>query len=64
MKQWYIEGGIYTDETFQTLQPQTLEVYGPYLTRERAEKAWKGYMFAKVDNCLHRLQIIEEDVNE
>jgi hypothetical protein len=58
---YFIRGGIYTDMSFTTVTPGTEEEYGPFDTYVEAADAWKGYMFAKVDICPHRLSIIPEE---
>jgi hypothetical protein len=52
-------GGVYTNTEFSELEQGTQECYGPFNTYEEAYSAWNGATWAKVDNCCHRLQIME-----
>lgn len=58
---YIVRGGIYTDMTFTTVTPGTEEEYGPFGSYEEAKKEWLGRMFAKVDICPHRLNIIPSE---
>ncbi len=59
MKKFLLEGGVYRDATFREVI--TPESYGPFDTYQEAETMWRGLMWSKVDNALHRLQIKEID---
>lgn len=59
MTKFMVRGGIYTDMTFTVVHPGTEEEYGPFDTYQEAADEWKGRMFAKVDICPHRLNIVE-----
>lgn len=54
-----IVGGEFTSTSFKTLASLP-EVYGPYDTKEEAIVHWQGYAMSKVDNCLHRLFVVED----
>ena len=54
-----VEGGIYTNTEFLVLEEGTQECYGPFNTYEEAFSVWSGATWAKVDNCCHRLHILE-----
>jgi hypothetical protein len=55
---YIVYGGVYTDTSFETLDPQTEEEYGPFDTYEEALAVWRGKMGWNVDNCCHRLRIL------
>jgi hypothetical protein len=52
-----IHGGVYTDTTFEVLDVNTYECYGPFDTYEEALNAWRGKMGRMIDTCTHRLFI-------
>jgi len=54
-----VEGGVYTNTSFQDLVPGTQEVYGPFDSYEEAYKTWSGKARANIDVCCHRLVIKE-----
>ena len=55
---YLVKGGVYTDMSFTTVTPGTEEEYSPFDSYELAAEEWKGRMFAKVDICPHRLNIV------
>jgi hypothetical protein len=57
---YMIEGGVYTDTDFATLEPGTQERYGPFTDYASALEEWGGRARAKIDICCHRLVIIQE----
>jgi hypothetical protein len=54
-----VSGGVYTDTTFERLEPGTRERYGPFTSYDDALNVWRGKMGWNVDNCMHRLFIYE-----
>jgi hypothetical protein len=57
---FYVRGGVYCDTNFAEVEPGTDESYGPFDTREEAEKVWSGKARANIDTCCHRLVIVEQ----
>lgn len=55
---WYVEGGVYTDFTFKTLDGSA-QAFGPFDTYEDARVKWMEVARFNVDTATHRLQIIE-----
>jgi hypothetical protein len=58
---FYVVGGVYTDMDFKTVVPGTEEEYGPFRTEDEAVKAWKAHAMAKIDNCFHRLSVVQRE---
>lgn len=54
---YYVVGGVFTDTTWQEVG--VLDVFGPYDTYDDARNKWASEMWLNVDNCLHRLVIVE-----
>jgi hypothetical protein len=59
MKMFRVEGGVYTNNSFDELVPGTEEVYGPFDNYEEAYNTWSSASRANLDNCCHRLVIKE-----
>lgn len=57
---YVVEGGIFTDTEFKTLEPATKETYGPFENYCEAFDAWSSHTWAKVDTCCHRLKIVKQ----
>lgn len=57
--QYYVNGGVYTDTSFTTLESAE-EVYGPFPTYEEALSVWAGMARAQIDNCSHRLTVTKK----
>lgn len=56
---YVVNGGIYEDFSFQNIDPETIEFYGPFNTYSEAYDVWKAKMWLNVDNALHKLKIVE-----
>lgn len=54
---YIVSGGIYTDTTFRTLEPNTQEKYGPFSTYNEAREKWSAAARQNLDICCHRLFI-------
>ena len=62
MKEWWVVGGKFVSTEFQTYaEGGGPERFGPYESYEEARKAWFGYSMARIDECLVRYRIVEED---
>ncbi|WP_424813497.1 DUF4170 domain-containing protein [Roseococcus sp. YIM B11640] len=57
-KIWVVWGGIFTDFTFETLEPGTEELHGPYHDEATALRAWRDETRRKVDIATHRLFVL------
>lgn len=56
---YIVYGGVYTDTDFEKLEYSTEEEYGPFETYEEALNVWRGKMGWNIDNCMHRLRILD-----
>jgi hypothetical protein len=52
-------GGVFTDTGFDTLEPGTEELHGPFASEEAATRAWRDETRRKVDIATHRLFVME-----
>lgn len=57
---YVVHGGVYTDTSFEELEPGTEECYGPFESYDAALNTWRGKMGWNIDNCMHRLFILVE----
>ncbi|MBS7813277.1 DUF4170 domain-containing protein [Roseococcus pinisoli] len=57
-KIWIVWGGIFTDFTFEVLEPGTEELHGPYHDEATALRAWRDETRRKVDIATHRLFVL------
>jgi len=57
-KIWVVWGGIFTDFTFEVLEPGTEELHGPYHDEATALRAWRDETRRKVDIATHRLFVL------
>lgn len=55
---WVVWGGIFTDFTFEVLEPGTEELHGPYHDEATALRAWRDETRRKVDIATHRLFVL------
>ncbi len=61
-KLYLVWGGEFHDTSWLTLKPGTEERYGPYFTMEEARKVWFERTSRNVDDCEHRLVILEGEI--
>lgn len=52
-------GGVFTDTTWERLEPGTEELHGPYPDEETATRAWRDETRRKVDIATHRLFVMQ-----
>jgi hypothetical protein len=52
-------GGVFTDTRFETLEPGTEELHGPFHDEAAATRAWRDETRRKVDIATHRLFVME-----
>ena len=55
-EQYWVEGGIFTDTTFETPEG-TLERHGPFATFEEARIVWRELAWRHADDCHVRYRI-------
>lgn len=55
---WVVWGGIFTGTDFQTLEPGTEELFGPFHDEATALRAWRDETRRKVDIATHRLFVM------
>jgi hypothetical protein len=61
-KIYLVWGGVFNDTSWLTLRPETEERYGPYFTPEEARRVWFERTSRQVDDCEHRLVILEGEI--
>ncbi len=59
MKQFWAVGGVFTDHKFTALEPNTGECYGPFLTRDEAERIAAEKVRKNIDICWYNLFVTE-----
>jgi hypothetical protein len=55
---WVLWGGVFTHTDFQTLEPGTEELHGPFHSEAEATRAWQELMRRKIDIATHRLFVM------
>ena len=58
-KFYYVVGGVYKDTTFTEIKEEP-EEYGPFWHYGLAFKKWAEMSWRKVDNCHHKLSVIQK----
>lgn len=58
-KKFWAVGGVFTDHHFSTLEPNTGECYGPFSTRDEAEKISAEKFRKNIDICWYNLFVTE-----
>lgn len=58
-----VVGGVWTDTRFKDIVVGTEEVYGPFESYDEALNVWRGRMGWNVDNCCHRLFIVQVGID-
>lgn len=56
---WVVWGGVFTNTRFETLEPGSEELFGPFHDEASALRAWRDGMQRKVDIATHRLFVME-----
>lgn len=56
---YVVWGGIFENTSFQTLEPGTEELHGPFATMAEAEKVWNDRMRRMIDVAAHRLFVLK-----
>ncbi len=54
---FYVVGGVFKDTTWQSVPNP--EIYGPFTDYEEAHSKWASEMWKNVDDCHHRLFILD-----
>ena len=60
-KLYFVWGGIFTDQHWSTLEPQSEECYGPYHDPKVAERVWNEKARRNIDIAMHRLFVLSVD---
>ena len=63
MTHYYVIGGEYQDTTFKAPLGE-MEKYGPFTDIEEARAVWKDKSMSKIDNCMVRYVLIQDDEKE
>jgi hypothetical protein len=58
-KLWFVWGGVFTDSTWQDVEPGSEECHGPIHDAATAERVWRDETRRRVDTAQHRLFVIE-----
>jgi len=58
-KNFWAVGGVFTDHHFTTLEPNTGECYGPFNTRDEAERLAAEKFRKNIDICWYNLFVTE-----
>lgn len=62
MKQFWVVGGKFVSTAFEDYaEDGGPERFGPYDTYDDARKAWFGHSMARIDECLVRYRIVDQD---
>ena len=62
MKEWWVVGGKFrTTEFEECAEGGGPERFGPFESYDEARRAWFGPSMARIDECLVRYRIVEED---
>jgi hypothetical protein len=62
MKEWWVVGGKFrTTEFEEYAEGGGPERFGPFESYDEARKAWFGQSMARIDECLVRYRIVEDD---
>ena len=62
LKQWAVVGGNFRTTEFEDYAGGGgPEGFGPFASCDDARKAWFGQSMARIDECLVRYRIVEED---
>jgi hypothetical protein len=59
---FYVVGAEFLSTEFKLFVPDTLEVFGPYLTYGTALDKWRERSWANVDNCHFKVSIHEDHI--
>ena len=59
MKQFWAVGGVFVDHKFTVLEPGTAECYGPFSTRDEAERVAAEKFRKNIDICWYNLFVTE-----
>ena len=54
---FFVVGGIFEDTSWQSVPNH--EIHGPFTSYDEAHAVWASEMWRNVDNCLHRLFILD-----
>jgi hypothetical protein len=58
-KLWFVWGGVFTDSTWQDIEPGSEQCFGPVHDAATAERIWRDETRRRVDTAQHRLFVIE-----
>jgi len=60
-KLYFIWGGVFTDGTWNELEPGTEESYGPFHDAKVADRVWNEKARRNIDIAMHRLFVLAVD---
>ena len=55
----WVVGGEFTDTSWRRIQPDTLEVHGPFSSRDAARDSWRSLSSRTLDDCMRRYMVVE-----
>lgn len=56
---WFVIGGVFTDDTWTTMESGTGECHGPFQDEITAEQARNGLFRRNIDICWHKLWVVQ-----